>query len=303
MPVPTRQMQFFWCVGLRTSAGGQAFMEKLLKNRIKILLLVGIFAILPFQRVLASEITPKRVIQLVNEDRRKNGLALLSENELLDKAAQKKAEDMVAHNYFAHTSPSGVTPWFWFDQAGYNYIHAGENLAINFESAESEQEAWMKSPTHRKNILGAGYQEIGVAVKRGSIDGQKGILVVQFFGSQKFPDGSVYKKAVSGIMKNNSVQADNSPKPEIAGTEILKPFDSSAYRPYSAFTAFLYVFSKEFGEKTTERVAWVLAMITIFGLIVFNAVILSRKNHNNPFTAANSIVFLIMFTTLLFWGL
>jgi len=282
---------------------GQAFMEKLLKNRIKVLILVGIFAILPFQRVLASEITPNRVIQMVNEDRRKNGAAFLSENELLDKAAQKKAEDMIARNYFSHTSPAGVTPWFWFDQVGYDYIHAGENLAINFESAESQQEAWMKSPTHRKNILNTGYQEIGVAVKRGSIDGQKGILVVQLFGSQKFSDGSVYKKTAPGITKNISGQSDTSVKPAIAGTETLKPFDRSMYRPYSAFTAFLYAFSKEFGEKTTEKIAWILSMITIFALIVFNAVILSRKNHHNPFTAANSVVFMIMFTTLLFWGL
>jgi hypothetical protein len=280
-------------------------MKTLVKNRIKIFILAGIFTILPFQSALASDITPNRVIQLVNEDRRKNGSALFSENKLLDIAAQEKVDDMIAHNYFLHTSPMGVTPWYWFDQVKYDYVHAGENLAINFESAEVEQEAWMKSPTHRKNILNANYQEIGVAVRRGVIDGQEGTVVVQFFGSQKFPNGSIYQKVSSGMTKNIAIQSSAAIAPRIAGTEMLKPFDKNIYKPYSMFTAFSYALRNEFfsGEKNTEKAAWFLAMIVIFALTVFNAVVLSRKNYHNPFAAANSVVFMIMFATLLFWGL
>jgi uncharacterized protein YkwD len=43
-----------------------------------------------------------------------------------------KANDMATLSYFAHTSPSGLTPWHWFAKANYVFSYAGENLAIDF---------------------------------------------------------------------------------------------------------------------------------------------------------------------------
>jgi hypothetical protein len=132
----------------------------------------------------ASEISPFVVIKLVNDARSAQGLAGLKENETLDKIATDKLNDMISHDYFAHTSPQGVNPWFWYEKNGYDYKYAGENLAINFLVAEDEQKAWMNSPTHRKNILNVNYQEIGVAVGAGKINGQTSIIAVQEFGSR-----------------------------------------------------------------------------------------------------------------------
>ena len=86
----------------------------------------------------------------------------LTENALLDAAAQDKANDMVANNYFAHTSPSGITPWYWFNYVGYNFSTAGENLAVNFDDSSDVTTAWMNSPEHRENILNAGFTQIGI---------------------------------------------------------------------------------------------------------------------------------------------
>lgn len=133
--------------------------------------------------VLAKEINIVNVLDLVNEARQKNGLAVLSENQKLDKIATDKLEDMVVNNYFAHTSPRGINPWFWYEKNDYDYKYAGENLAINFMRVEDQQEAWMKSPTHRKNILNSNYKEIGIAVGAGEINGQMGIITVQEFGA------------------------------------------------------------------------------------------------------------------------
>lgn len=136
----------------------------------------------------ASEITPDRVVKLVNQDRAMQGLQPLQFNDTLAQAAQAKADDMVKNTYFSHTSPSGVTPWDWIQKSGYDYRFAGENLAIRFTDAEDQERAWMASVKHKENILNLKYRDIGVAVEKTVRDGQEMIIVVQMFG---VPFGSV----------------------------------------------------------------------------------------------------------------
>lgn len=140
---------------------------------------------LSFQVSLASEIKKENVVDLVNYSRIKSGLNILAENSKLNEAAMEKAKDMFQNNYFAHTSPQDKTPWVWFGKAKYDYLYAGENLAINFKSAEEEHEAWMESETHKKNILNPKYQEIGVAIQKGIIDGKAALVTVQLFGARE----------------------------------------------------------------------------------------------------------------------
>ncbi|MEK7598629.1 MAG: CAP domain-containing protein [Patescibacteria group bacterium] len=186
-------------------------MNKNTKNCKKIAFIavfIGIFAFLSLGYAIASSITAKTIIKLANESRSKEGLKALQENPKLSAAASAKAEDMLKNDYFAHNSPSGKTPWYWMDKIGYNYKYAGENLAMNFFSAEEEQIAWMKSESHRKNILNANYQEIGVGIAEGKIDGKTTTVAVQMFGSspnfvpvsQKVPEKSYQenKTAVLG---------------------------------------------------------------------------------------------------------
>lgn len=151
---------------------------------VEIGLSVFMFALLFAPATKASDITADSVIKLVNRARIFANVATLKKNEMLQKAAEEKADDMIKHDYFAHTSPRGVTPWDWIDDADYDYRYAGENLAINFTNVEDEQKAWMDSPLHRKNILNSNYDEIGVAVKQGVIDGHETTVVVQMFGKQ-----------------------------------------------------------------------------------------------------------------------
>jgi len=131
----------------------------------------------------SSQITPERIIELTNQERQKFDLSSLSVNPLLSEAAQQKAADMFAFNYWAHTSPTGRDPWSFLKIVDYDYIYAGENLARDFASSESVVAAWMESPSHKKNIIDDNYQEIGVAVVNGTLEGVKTTLVVQLFGS------------------------------------------------------------------------------------------------------------------------
>lgn len=133
---------------------------------------------------MASSITEMSVLELMNQARVENNLPPLRVNETLFQVASDKADDMLQNNYFAHTSPKGITPWIWFEKEGYDYKFAGENLAINFSSAEAQQKAWMESETHRKNILDTNFSEVGIAVKKGFINGKLATITVQEFGTQ-----------------------------------------------------------------------------------------------------------------------
>lgn len=137
--------------------------------------------------VFLAAVVRSDVISYTDEARIKEGGQSLSENELLDAAAQAKAEDMAARGYFAHVGPDGEEPWVWLERAGYEYAYAGENLAVRFNDSKDVVDAWMASPTHRANIVKANYQEIGVGLAEGTYKGGPATFVVQYFGSPAKP--------------------------------------------------------------------------------------------------------------------
>lgn len=130
-----------------------------------------------------SQITADGVYQAINQQRTQQGVSTLKWNDTLAQAAQAKANDMIAKDYWAHTSPEGKDPWTFIDGTGYQYRVAGENLARNFTSTSSMVDAWLKSPTHRANLLHTAYQETGIAAVTGKMNGKETVLVVQMFGA------------------------------------------------------------------------------------------------------------------------
>ena len=127
-------------------------------------------AVLNGNSLLASVI-PRTLVDITNQDRVAYGKTTLTVSPLLVKAAQEKANDMAAKSYFAHISPDGVTPWHWFQNVGYTFSYAGENLAVNFSDSVNVGEAWMNSPEHRANILSGNFTEIGIATSQGMYEG------------------------------------------------------------------------------------------------------------------------------------
>src|SRR3989344_9147482 len=81
---------------------------------------------------LFSLILPNVLVQSANASRTSEHLPTLITNPVLEQAAALKAQDMAVKSYFAHTSPEGVTPWYWLQKVGYDYSTAGGDLAINF---------------------------------------------------------------------------------------------------------------------------------------------------------------------------
>lgn len=140
--------------------------------------------IIPLGSSMLAQIFPSIVVDLTNRDRTLLNLSRLTINPQLMEAAQLKAQDMAARGYFAHNTPEGDSPWYWFDKAKYPFVYAGENLALNFDDSEKVQQAWMESESHRSNIVNVHFTEIGVGIATGTYKGQPATFVAQLFGSR-----------------------------------------------------------------------------------------------------------------------
>lgn len=123
------------------------------------------------------------IVELTNQIRRVHNLPALKVSYDLNRTAANKAQDMLNKQYFAHTSPQGVTPWDWLEKQNYLYSVAGENLAADFNSPEAAVEGWFASPSHRANLLDPDYQEIGVAIVNGKFQNRESTIFVQYFGT------------------------------------------------------------------------------------------------------------------------
>jgi uncharacterized protein YkwD len=161
----------------------------------------------PILPVFSSAITEDNIISLTNESRKEFGIGELKQNFMLDKAAQSKAYDMLKGGYFSHNTPQGKTPWTFIEAEGYNYLTAGENLAINFSEAEDVETAWMNSPGHKANILNKGFEEIGIGIAQGDFEGHNSVIVVQMFGTP-------VEQKITLSEKPTKVETVKAPKPE-----------------------------------------------------------------------------------------
>jgi len=92
----------------------------------------------------------------------------LTWNDVLQHAAEGHAWDMSNNNYFSHTSRDGRTMQDRIVFAGYTFngyksFAAGENIAFGQQSIDEVMDGWIKSPGHCKNLMNAGFKEVGVA--------------------------------------------------------------------------------------------------------------------------------------------
>lgn len=145
--------------------------------------LIAIAIIFPSASLYSFEISETSVLKLTNQARTAAGLSDVSINPLLRSAAQAKADDMLIRQYFSHEGPEGESPWAWLKRTGYRYKFAGENLAIHYSTAEALDQGWLASPSHRANILDKRFQEVGIGVARGKIEGYESMVVVQLFAT------------------------------------------------------------------------------------------------------------------------
>ena len=181
---------------------------------------------------LGASVVSSVLVDLTNEYRLENKGKALTINPDLEKAALMKAKDMAENGYFAHISPKGVTPWDWFSKAGYRFVYAGENLAINFDESVDVQKAWIASPGHKANLINDKFDEIGIATYEGVYKNQRTTFVVQLFGKRaqaKKVNPTSLLATSAETSKNTVTDKLSTAKPEVKG--IQAPVDLDAPAP------------------------------------------------------------------------
>lgn len=105
----------------------------------------------------------QKMVDLVNQERAKAGVAALKVDTELSRVARIKSQDMKDNNYFSHTSPTYGSPFEMMKSFGIKYRAAGENLAKH-GSVDSAHVGLMNSEGHRKNILNPNFTHIGIGI-------------------------------------------------------------------------------------------------------------------------------------------
>lgn len=117
------------------------------------------------------------VLDLINAARKENGLKPLTLGATLPKVAKIKADDMVKNNYFSHTSPTYGSPFEMMQKYNVSYLSAGENIAGN-PSITDAVASWLKSSTHKQNLLSEKFNYIGIGIAKSNVYGY--IIVAMF---------------------------------------------------------------------------------------------------------------------------
>ncbi len=84
----------------------------------------------------------------------------------LEKVAMQRAAEIAV--MYSHTRPDGQDCWKTYDECGYSYWTAGENIAAGYSTSKSVHDAWMEENDdysgqgHRRNILNRELAAVGI---------------------------------------------------------------------------------------------------------------------------------------------
>jgi uncharacterized protein YkwD len=119
---------------------------------------------------------------LHNYARKRSHRGRMNDVAKLDDSAGNKARDILQCGEFSHYA-CGRDFLFWFEQLDYvlNVCwRAGENIAWgngDYGTVRSIMRSWLRSPGHRANILSGSFDQFGVGLRVGSLNGAQGAHV------------------------------------------------------------------------------------------------------------------------------
>ena len=250
------------------------------------LLIWGIRISLPTVIQAEGGIDPANVMNLINNERTQRQLPALAANSKLNAAATAKSRDMLNRDYFAHVDPDGKYVWPRIEAAGYSpYSTLGENLAMDFASAETTVTAWMNSPTHRANILNQKFKEQGLSALLGEFNSKETIMTTSLFGALKLSTGSTSTPQTvkkSPAMPTSIAKITPTPSPIVKSTEVTEttktepvPFLSAGNLPEQQPSKPIPVSNQAQTSKLMQIIAAVIAACYLF-FVLLDAVIIHR---------------------------
>lgn len=137
----------------------------------------------------------QEVLNLTNQFRASNGLAALTIDFKLLKAAQQYSQDMALHDFFSHVGKDGSTAQTRALSVGYESGYVGENIAAGYTTPKAVVDGWIASSSHRANLLNPSYNEIGVGYY--FLQNDTGSINYGSYWTQVFGKGVVEKPAIA----------------------------------------------------------------------------------------------------------
>jgi uncharacterized protein YkwD len=133
------------------------------------------------REIASSGSVEQAVISRTNAERKVAGLRPLISSPQLDDAARRHAANMARRNTMDHNL-EGRSPADRVKAVGFDYRAVGENIAQKQLTPTAAVDAWMKSPGHRRNLLGEVYTHIGVGM---AVNANGEPYWVQVFGTPR----------------------------------------------------------------------------------------------------------------------
>lgn len=106
----------------------------------------------------------KQILNLVNEERAKEGLSELKLDVRATAAANVRAKEI--KQQFSHTRPNGESFSSALIEQGVSFRRSGENIAWGQKTPKQVMNAWMNSEGHRANIMSKNFENIGIGYYR-----------------------------------------------------------------------------------------------------------------------------------------
>lgn len=101
--------------------------------------------------------------ELLNQEREARGLPLLAWDDRAASVARAHSEDMLAHGFVGHVSPTTGDASARFERAGIRGTVVRENVARGY-GPKGIHESLMNSPGHRANLLAEDITHVGIGV-------------------------------------------------------------------------------------------------------------------------------------------
>jgi uncharacterized protein YkwD len=126
----------------------------------------------------------QQILILLNRARTSAGLSALPVEEALSAVARAHCQDMAAHQFVGHLSPSTGGPADRLHRAGISAPLITENLA-QARSPKEADEGLLGSPGHRANILDPRVNRVGIGVQEiVGVAGIRQLVVTELFTGQ-----------------------------------------------------------------------------------------------------------------------
>jgi uncharacterized protein YkwD len=120
------------------------------------------------QQVPTIPLDANKLLELVNAERAKVGVAPLISDPQLVQSAQSQANDMVTNNYFGHINPTTGKHGYEYIPSGY-CSQAGENVGANIDTVGDQNairlKSWLDSKPHHDALLDPKFTLTGIAIK------------------------------------------------------------------------------------------------------------------------------------------